>query len=74
MSEHYEYDDDRPLCFRCDGVGEVPCHCGGDLCVCGAEDIDCPSCHGDGRVSKERYEKQVAAHNALMKSIWNDTP
>ena len=35
----YGFDDDLSeddvLCFRCDGAGEVPCHCGGDLCFCG---------------------------------------
>lgn len=33
-------------CERCQNTGEVDCHCGGDLCVCGREEIECPRCHG----------------------------
>lgn len=33
-------------CDRCQNTGEVECRCGGDLCVCGAQEIECPRCHG----------------------------
>lgn len=65
-------DDDRPLCFRCDGSGEVQCHCGGDLCFCGQEDIPCPACGGDGRVSQEKYDRQIAHHRKMMTALWGD--
>ena len=33
-------------CDRCNNTGSVDCHCGGDLCVCGREEYDCPRCGG----------------------------
>lgn len=33
-------------CDRCNNTGEVDCHCGGDLCVCGRLELPCPKCHG----------------------------
>lgn len=35
-------------CDRCNNTGEVDCRCGGDLCVCGQQEIECPQCHGLG--------------------------
>lgn len=34
-------------CDRCQNTGEIDCHCGGDLCVCGEETKECPRCHGE---------------------------
>lgn len=33
-------------CDRCNNTGEVDCHCGGDLCVCGRQEYTCPRCDG----------------------------
>jgi hypothetical protein len=38
---------DGGYCDRCQNTGMVDCHCGGDLCVCGAEELVCPRCHGE---------------------------
>lgn len=66
-------DDDRPICFRCDGHGEVPCHCGGDLCFCENQgEKECPACHGEGVVSQEKYDKQIAAHREIMTAMWGE--
>ncbi|WP_188853724.1 hypothetical protein [Aureimonas glaciei] len=35
------------FCDTCQNIGSIDCHCGGDLCVCGEPEIDCPSCGGD---------------------------
>lgn len=72
MDNYFDEEDDRPLCFRCDGAGEVSCHCGGDQCYCGAEDIPCPACRGEGHVSQEKYDRQIAGHREMMKAIWGD--
>lgn len=54
----FDDDDDRPQCPRCDGAGEVNCHCGGDLCVCdNYGDALCPLCAGDGHVSDATLQK-----------------
>ncbi len=37
---------DGGFCDHCQNTGSVDCHCGGDLCVCGEEEIECPRCHG----------------------------
>lgn len=37
----------RRYCSTCNNTGEVDCHCGGDLCVCGDEVLPCPDCGGD---------------------------
>jgi hypothetical protein len=34
----------KPYCATCNNTGSIDCHCGGDLCVCGDEDIECPDC------------------------------
>lgn len=54
------YDDylDGITCPHCSGSGEVPCHCGGDLCVCDNHgDAPCYVCGGEGEVSEARYEQ-----------------
>jgi hypothetical protein len=33
-------------CDRCQNTGEIECHCGGDLCICGQGEIECPRCKG----------------------------
>lgn len=33
-------------CDRCNNTGEIDCHCGGDLCICGADTLECPQCGG----------------------------
>ena len=40
-------------CDSCANTGEIDCHCGGDLCVCGAQEITCPRC--DGRAGDGSY-------------------
>lgn len=40
-------------CDRCQNTGEVNCYCGGDLCVCGRQEIACPRC--DGRSADDGY-------------------
>lgn len=43
------------LCPRCNGDGEVPCRCAGDMCLCDYYgEAPCPLCYGEGRVSKDR--------------------
>jgi len=34
-------------CATCNNTGSIDCHCGGDLCVCGDEEIPCPDCVED---------------------------
>ena len=41
-------------CDECQNTGMVECYCGGDLCVCGQEELDCPVCKG---ASAEEYNK-----------------
>jgi hypothetical protein len=31
-------------CATCNNTGYLDCHCGGDLCVCGEEEVECPEC------------------------------
>lgn len=40
-------------CDTCNNTGEVDCHCGGDLCVCGAGIEPCPKCDGGDMISDE---------------------
>lgn len=70
------YDDEIPegmvICDKCNGDGEVNCYCGGDLCVCGAEEVACPVCRGEQYITKERFEKRAAFHREMMKALWGD--
>ena len=43
-------------CDRCQNTGEVDCYCGGDLCVCGQQEIACPRCHGDSALPFDGFE------------------
>lgn len=55
---YYDDPDDYEVCPNCMGDGEVPCHCGGDLCFCDNHgDAPCPTCHGEGEVTHERAER-----------------
>lgn len=46
-----DHDDRREvMCGSCDGHGVKDCYCGGDLCVCGQQEYDCPRCDGAGYV------------------------
>ena len=40
-----DLDEDLPYCVTCQNTGEIDCHCGGDLCVCGAYELPCPDCN-----------------------------
>lgn len=46
-------------CETCHNTGEVDCHCGGDLCVCGGENGDgtdsCPACGGRPDADDDDY-------------------
>ena len=42
-------------CATCNNTGSIDCHCGGDLCVCGEEEIECPEC-GGGFVEDDDYD------------------
>lgn len=72
MGDDYEdYDDDQSeRCPRCDGAGEVDCHCGGDLCVCtNYGEMPCPLCHGEGEVSMERAERYMAGRREIAEAL-----
>lgn len=68
------FDENMVVCDRCDGHGEVICHCGGDMCLCGCQYVPCPVCGGeygtDGYITKELYEKRAEAHRNLMRAVW----
>lgn len=38
----------KGYCTTCQNTGFIDCLCGGDICVCGQCEIDCPDCCGDG--------------------------
>lgn len=76
-----DWDDTRDThetCPNCIGDGEVPCHCGGDLCICeNYGDAPCPTCHGEGEVTHERAERYMAAQREFaeqMRKLWADKP
>jgi hypothetical protein len=56
------------------GACDVPCHCGGDLCVCENYGYaPCPVCGGEGDVTAERYDRYEAnqRRNAeISRRIW----
>jgi len=40
--------DHKPgWCSECQNTGMVDCYCGGDVCVCGEEEIPCAMCGGE---------------------------
>lgn len=36
--------EDGYYCFECGNQGTIPCFCGGDFCVCGDPEPECPCC------------------------------
>jgi len=82
MSENRDYDDfidDGPLvvCPRCNGDGSVSCYCGGDQCYCDNQgDAPCPTCHEEGKVTEEVYERYIQREREVymfMKEIFKET-
>ena len=75
--DEYEYAD-LPMCPNCMGSGEVPCHCGGDLCVCENHgDAPCPTCVGEGSVTEERYNRymeNLRQQREMMRTLWEGKP
>ncbi|MBK5958052.1 hypothetical protein CCR97_07955 [Rhodoplanes elegans] len=64
---------DHVLCPRCNGDGEIACHCGGDLCVCGEEEQPCPLCGGeyggDGYVSRDTADRYWKRQHEIRDAI-----
>jgi hypothetical protein len=75
MSDNFDPLDDYErhegvVCPRCDGWKEIPCRCGGDLCVCeNYGEKDCPLCLGDGYVTEEVYEKFVQREREIVSAF-----
>lgn len=58
--DYDDYGDGSANCPHCGGLCEVPCYCGGDLCVCENNGYEeCPVCQGDGVVSIEVYDRYL---------------
>lgn len=69
--DYDDYDDDLEVCPNCMGAGEVPCHCGGDLCICENHgDAPCPTCDGEGEVTHERAERYLKRQREFAEAIW----
>jgi len=48
--------DRKAYCLTCNNLGEVPCYCGGDICVCLESEggmIPCPDCFGGSLIIEE---------------------
>lgn len=45
-------------CDRCNNTGEIDCYCGGDLCVCGCQELPCPQCSG-GELNSNNYDPDL---------------
>lgn len=56
-------------CATCNNTGSIDCHCGGDLCVCGDEEIECPEC-GGGFGEEDDYDDFIG-YDA---GEWNNVP
>jgi hypothetical protein len=52
---------ERRWCDECQNTGFTECLCGGDMCACGAEEINCPDCKGvnyiEGDEGDEVYDR-----------------
>ena len=58
------------LCPSCHGTCFVNCHCGGDLCFCGAEGSECYRCEeGYVYITKEQNEKRIKAHLEMKEML-----
>lgn len=44
---------------ECMGNGMIRCRCGGDICVCGMDELDCPGCE---RCEEEPEICEVCRH------------
>jgi hypothetical protein len=53
-------------CATCNNTGYLDCHCGGDLCVCGEEEVECPEC-GSGFAEDDDDFLITGARNAFMR-------
>lgn len=77
VDDYYIDPDDHCVCPNCMGVRVVDCHCGGDLCLCqNYGEKDCPTCGGEGEVTKERYDRymdNLAAFHAAFRRIMEDS-
>lgn len=40
----------------CDGWGFLICRCGGDICVCGLDSMECPGCKACDESARESEE------------------
>lgn len=75
-----ENEYDTVTCPKCDGVGSVDCHCGGDLCVCeNYGEIPCPMCGDAGEIARVDYDawvkraaEQQRLFAAAMIKVWGD--
>ena len=44
IESHLDEPEGEPAyCDRCHNTGQIDCYCGGDLCVCGRQDLPCPA-------------------------------
>lgn len=69
IPEDREDEEEIVICPHCGGLYDVPCYCGGDLCVCENHgDKTCPVCGGLGDVIGETYDRYMA-RQAEMKSL-----
>lgn len=77
MAYPEDFDEDYCICPRCDGHGDVDCHCGGDLCGCENEGrAICPLCLDEGEVPKDEadlYLTKRAENHASMMEAWKKT-
>lgn len=57
--DEFDYEDTFLVnCPHCGGIGSVPCHCGGDLCICDNDgERPCYVCGGEGEVTEARYDR-----------------
>ncbi len=78
MDDHDPRDDDPSLvciqCPKCSGTGSYDCHCGGDLCFCGAGEHECTRCDQEGHIylTIAENEDRIKRHHEIMKALWGD--
>ena len=58
-------------CAECNNSGELDCHCGGDLCVCGQETYPCPACGG---FSCDILDDDYDFEEGFDAGEWTETP